>query len=87
MTMGEVQTQAYANTAFLIASVTVHYADERVIKLKKCRRFAVVMPHEQQNTQAAAGTSLIICKGFQLQTRSAGKDWNSSISTFCLCQY
>lgn len=31
----EVQTQAYANTAVLIASVIVHYVDERGIKKKK----------------------------------------------------
>lgn len=35
MSTGEVQTRAYANTASLIASVTVHYADERGIKTKK----------------------------------------------------
>lgn len=32
---GEVQTRAYANTALLIVSVIVHYADERGMKIKK----------------------------------------------------
>lgn len=89
---GEVQTQVYANIAFLIVSVRVHYADERGIKIKKTRlRFAVVMPLERLNTGATAGSDdfILFCSSFRWQKQKEVLRRNTSIFTELntYCQY
>lgn len=62
---GEVQTQVYANTALLIVSVRVHYADERGIKIKKnkpeiCTSYASRAPQHGTNSWIQLGYDFMI---------------------------
>lgn len=61
---GEVQTRAYANTALLIASVIVHYADERGMKIKNkpeiCTSYASREPPHRSHSWM--GYNGILCQ-------------------------
>lgn len=93
MWTGKFKHETYANTAFLIASVRVHYADERGIKIKNNLRFALVMLQQHRShSWNQHEWKLIISRGFSWQTQGVGKDWNTGTSAFCLswiliCQY
>lgn len=70
MSTGEVQTRAYANTASLIASVIVHYADERGIKIKNkaeiCTSYASWEPQHASHSWNQSEYKLIISRGFRV---------------------
>lgn len=63
---GEVQKRAYANRAFLIACVRVHYADERGIKTKNkqeiCTSYASRVPRHASHSWNQREHKLIICR-------------------------